>query len=94
MRRSIADLSPQLGVLNNIPFTIPFRARMKIFRSFIMNDRRNIRVGPRSFERFRSRTRATVRRGHVAEDGINKLRHANLKYPIRITFIDQFGKEE
>jgi len=94
MRRSIAELSPRLGVLNNIPFAIPFRARMKILRSFIMNDRRNIRAGPGSFERSFSRTRATVRRGHVAEDGINKLRHANLKHPIRITFIDQFGKEE
>jgi ubiquitin-protein ligase E3 C len=74
-------------VLNNIPFAISFRARMKIFWSFIMNDRHKIRVGC-------SRTRATVRRGHVAEDGIDKLRHANLKHPIRITFIDQFGKEE
>jgi ubiquitin-protein ligase E3 C len=94
MKRCITELSPRLGVLNNIPFAIPFRTRMKILRSFIVNDRHNIRAGPRSFERFRSRTRATIRRGHVAEDGIDKLRHTNLKHPIRITFIDQFGKEE
>jgi len=92
--RSIAELSPRLGVLNNIPFAIPFRARVNIFRACIVNDRHDIRVGLRSIERLRSRTRATVRRGHVAEDGINKLRHANLKHPIRITFIDQFGQEE
>ena len=93
-RRSVADLSPRLGVLNNIPFAIPFEARVKIFRSFIENDRHNIGMDPRSFEGFHSRTRAAVRRGHVAEDGFDKLGDANLKRPIEITFIDQFGKQE
>jgi ubiquitin-protein ligase E3 C len=93
-RRSIADISPRLGVLNNIPFAIPFEARVKIFRSFIENDRRNIGVDARSFEVFHSRTRATVRRGHVAEDGFDKLGDANLKRSIEITFIDQFGEKE
>jgi len=90
-RRSIADISPRLGVLNNIPFAIPFEARVKIFRSFIENDRRSIGADARSFE---SRTRATVRRGHVAEDGFDKLGDANLKRSIEITFIDQFGEKE
>ncbi|KAI9509462.1 HECT-domain-containing protein [Russula earlei] len=88
-RRSIADLSPRLGVLNNIPFAIPFEARVKIFRSFIQNDKENIGVDP-----FHSRTRATVRRGHVAEDGFDKLGDANLKQRIEISFIDQFGETE
>jgi ubiquitin-protein ligase E3 C len=35
-----------------------------------------------------------VRRGHVAEDGFDKLGDANLKHPIEITFIDQFGEKE
>lgn len=90
-RLSLANLSPRLGVLNNIPFAIPFEARVKIFRSFIENDRRSIGADTRSFFR---RTRATVRRGHVAEDGFDKLAEANLKHPIEITFIDQFGEEE
>jgi ubiquitin-protein ligase E3 C len=93
-RRSVIDLSPRLGVLNNIPFAIPFEARVKIFRSFIENDRHNTGVDPHSFEGFHSRTRATVRRGHVAEDGFDKLGDANLKRPIEISFIDQFGKKE
>jgi ubiquitin-protein ligase E3 C len=90
-RRTLADLSPRLGVLNNIPFAIPFEARVKIFRSFIENDRHSIGADTRSFFR---RTRATVRRGHVAEDGFDKLGDADLKHPIEITFIDQFGEKE
>ncbi|KAI9443566.1 HECT-domain-containing protein [Lactarius indigo] len=93
-KRSLAFLSPRLGVLNNIPFAIPFEARVNIFRSFVVNDKRNFRTDIRSFEEFRSRTHATVRRGHVAEDGFDKLADANLKRPIGITFIDQFGEEE
>ena len=90
----MAFLSPRLGVLNNIPFAIPFEARVSIFRSFIVNDKRGIGTEYRSFEEFRSRTHATVRRGHVAEDGFDKLADANLKRAIGITFIDQFGEEE
>jgi len=35
-----------------------------------------------------------VRRGNVAEDGFDKLGDVDLKKPIEITFIDQFGQEE
>jgi ubiquitin-protein ligase E3 C len=90
-RRTIADLSPRLGVLNNIPFAIPFEARVNIFRAFIRNDKHSIGADTRSFFR---RTRTTVRRGHVAEDGFDKLADADLKHPIEITFIDQFGEKE
>lgn len=93
-KRTIADLSPRLGVLNNIPFAIPFEARVKIFRSFIKNDKYTARADPHSFEGFHSRSRASVRRGHVAEDGFDKLGDTNLKLPIEITFVDQFGKQE
>lgn len=92
-RRTLAELSPRLGVLNNIPFAIPFEARVKIFRSFIENDRHSIGAA-RDTRSFSRRTRATVRRGHVAEDGFDKLADANLKHPIEITFIDQFGEQE
>ncbi|KAH9997435.1 HECT-domain-containing protein [Russula compacta] len=81
-RRSIADLSPRLGVLNNIPFAIPFEARVKIFS------------GPSLVRWVHLRTRITVRRGHIAEDGFDKLGDANLKHPIVISFIDQFGEKE
>ncbi|KAI9447283.1 hypothetical protein BJY52DRAFT_1428505 [Lactarius psammicola] len=82
------------AVLNNIPFAIPFEGRVNIFRSFVVNDKRSIGTDIRSFDEFRSRTHATVRRGHVAEDGFDKLAEANLKRPIGITFINQFGEEE
>ena len=96
-KRSIADLSPGLGVLNHIPFAIPFEARVKIFWSFIQTDRyTKYTVGsdPHSFEGFHSRSRVTVRRGHVAEDGFDKLGDANLKLPIEIAFIGRFGEKE
>jgi hypothetical protein len=35
-----------------------------------------------------------VRRGMIAEDGFDKLAEVNLKAPIEIIFIDQFGQEE
>ncbi|KAI9436530.1 hypothetical protein BJY52DRAFT_1230438 [Lactarius psammicola] len=93
-KRSLAFLSPRLGVLNNIPFAIPFEARVNIFRSFVVNDKRSIGTDIHSFDEFRSRTHATVHHGHVAEDGFDKLAEANPKRPIGITFIDQFGEEE
>lgn len=33
--RTIASLSPCLGVLNNIPFAVPFEVRVAIFRQFV-----------------------------------------------------------
>lgn len=43
---------------------------------------------------FGKRTRVQVRRGSVAQDGFDRLAEADLKAPIEITFIDQFGQEE
>lgn len=40
------------------------------------------------------KTRVQVRRGTVAQDGFDRLAEADLKQPIEITFIDQFGQEE
>ncbi|KAI0647654.1 HECT-domain-containing protein [Trametes meyenii] len=91
-KRQIAYLSPRLGVLNNIPFAIPFDARVGIFRQFVLNDMR-----ARGLEAFRGRggsTRVTIRRTSVAQDGFDRLGEADLKAPIAITFVDQFGNEE
>ncbi|KAI0669125.1 HECT-domain-containing protein [Trametes maxima] len=91
-KRQIAYLSPRLGVLNNIPFAIPFDARVGIFRQFVLNDMRT-----RGLEAFRGRggpTRVTIRRTSVAQDGFDRLGEADLKAPIAITFVDQFGNEE
>ncbi|THH29658.1 hypothetical protein EUX98_g4538 [Antrodiella citrinella] len=90
-KRQIATLSPRLGVLNNIPFAIPFETRVSIFRSFIQNDASN-----RGFNRYSHYgiSRITVRRGSIAQDGFDRLLNVDLKGPIAITFIDQFGQEE
>ncbi|KAG6807101.1 hypothetical protein H0H93_001969, partial [Arthromyces matolae] len=37
-KRQLAHLSPRLGVLNNIPFAIPFDTRVSVFRTFVLND--------------------------------------------------------
>lgn len=89
-KRQLASLSPRLGVLNNIPFAIPFEVRVKIFRHFVFNDKRKSRdVSP-----FLERTRAEIRRGHVASDGFDKLSNADLKGRLEISFIDAFGEHE
>ena len=93
-KRQIAYLSPRLGVLNNIPFAVPFDVRVGIFRRFVVND-----MGARGLSPWRrggrlGTTRATVRRTHIAQDGFDKLGEADLRAPIAITFVDQFGQEE
>ncbi|KAI0357322.1 HECT-domain-containing protein [Trametes cingulata] len=91
-KRQVAYLSPRLGVLNNIPFAIPFEARVGIFRQFVLND-----MQANGFNSFRGRmltTRVTIRRTSVAQDGFDRLGDVNLKAPIAITFVDQFGNEE
>jgi ubiquitin-protein ligase E3 C len=88
-------MSPRLGILNNIPFAIPFEVRVSIFRHFIANDKMSKGVADRHalFWR-RGRTKIAVRRGSVAQDEFDKLADADLKMPIEISFIDQFGQEE
>ncbi|KAI8978888.1 HECT-domain-containing protein [Trametes punicea] len=91
-KRQVAYLSPRLGVLNNIPFAIPFEVRVGIFRQFVLNDMQS-----RGFDTYRGRmmtTRVTIRRTNIAQDGFDRLGDVDLKAPIAITFIDQFGNEE
>lgn len=92
-QRQIALLSPRLGVLNNIPFAIPFDVRVSIFRNFVANDMM-MRGYDDGRDRYRHTTRVTVRRGSIAQDGFDRLDGVDLRAPIAITFIDQFGQEE
>ena len=91
-KRQVAYFSPRLGVLNNIPFVIPFEVRVSIFRHFVANDMMS-RGGVDRFSR-RGRTRVVVRRGKIAQDGFDKLQEVDLKSSLEIVFIDQFGNEE
>ncbi|CAK5268179.1 unnamed protein product [Mycena citricolor] len=88
--RQIARLAPRLGILHNIPFSIPFSNRVQVFRSFIENDRRT-RAGPLAYT---PPTRVVVRRAHISEDGFDRLRDVDLRGKIAITFIDQFDVPE
>ncbi|KAJ3735038.1 HECT-domain-containing protein [Lentinula guzmanii] len=88
-KRKLNYLSPRLGVLNNIPFAIPFHVRVAIFRNFIHMDI----VGRKAHHSGRQQT-VTIRRSSVAQDGFDHLGDADLKNPIQIVFIDQFGAEE
>ncbi|KAG1720932.1 HECT-domain-containing protein [Suillus lakei] len=76
------------GVLNNIPFAIPFETRVLIFRRFVENDKWNRNRDTRG------RIDVSIRRGHIAQDGYDRLAEADLRAPIAITFIDQFGEPE
>jgi ubiquitin-protein ligase E3 C len=34
-KRQMAQISPRLGLLNNLPMTVPFRTRLEVFRQFV-----------------------------------------------------------
>ncbi|KAJ7830890.1 HECT-domain-containing protein [Mycena olivaceomarginata] len=90
--RQIARLAPRLGILHNIPFSIPFSTRVQVFRSFIYSDAMARRQGEDPYNHHR--LQITVRRENIAQDGFDRLRDVDLKGRIGITFIDKFGEEE
>ncbi|KAG1784544.1 HECT-domain-containing protein [Suillus plorans] len=87
-KRQLSHFSPRLGVLNNIPFAVQFETRVLIFRRFVENDKWNRNRDTRG------RIDVSIRRGHIAQDGYDRLAEADLRAPIAITFIDQFGEPE
>lgn len=91
--RKLAFISPRLGTLNNLPFVIPFTTRIQIFRAFIYKDAARLQLDRTAFTRRRT---ATVRRNHVAEDGMAQLNGLGsaLKQRIEIIFMDQWGMQE
>lgn len=42
-KKQLANFSPRLGILDNIPFVIPFEVRIKIFREYVYNDKKRDR---------------------------------------------------
>ncbi|EJC97865.1 HECT-domain-containing protein [Fomitiporia mediterranea MF3/22] len=95
-KRLLTHLSPRLGILNNIPFAIPFETRVEIFRTFVRADMIAFAGSTSRYERahMASRARVVVHRGNVAADGFDKLANMNLKGLIEIQFVDQFGNTE
>lgn len=97
-RAQLASLSPHSKILTHIPFAIPFDVRVQVLRRFVQKDWAEVVQRQRSSDGMRGRNRASavVRRGRVAEDGFKALSgmREELKLPIAITFIDQWGNEE
>ncbi|CEP08172.1 hypothetical protein [Parasitella parasitica] len=89
----LAVISPRLGLLNNIPFVIPFEQRVEIFRMFVSNDKKRNKVDE---VYSRPKAAATVRRDHMFEDGFDQLNSlgVELKNKVAISFVDEFGLEE
>lgn len=42
-KKQLVNFSPRLGILDNIPFVIPFEVRIKIFREYVYNDKKRDR---------------------------------------------------
>jgi ubiquitin-protein ligase E3 C len=89
-KRELAYLSPRLGILNNIPFAIPFESRVSIFRSFVRNDQ--IKMHNNGYGLGK---KVIVRRESVSQDGFDHLNElgAAWKGRLAITFVDKFGQE-
>ncbi|KAI5476557.1 ubiquitin-protein ligase E3 C [Pseudohyphozyma bogoriensis] len=94
-KRQLAFISPRLGILNNIPFVIPFETRVAIFRQFVDNDRKRLGIERDRYDR-RRRHRATIRRNHLSGDSFDQLNGLGpaLKSSVEIVFIDEHGLEE
>ncbi|KAG2337896.1 hypothetical protein BDR05DRAFT_1004684 [Suillus weaverae] len=87
-KRQLSHFSPQLGVLNNIPFAIQFETCVLIFQCFVENNKWNRNRDTHG------RINVSICRGHTTQDGYDRLAEADLRAPIMITFLDQFGEPE
>ena len=89
----LAVISPRLGLLNNIPFVVPFEQRVEIFRMFVQNDKKRNNIEEMY---VRPKASVTVRRDHMFEDGFASLNalDVELKNKVAISFVDKFGLEE
>ncbi|KAM0439891.1 hypothetical protein ACHAPT_000989 [Fusarium lateritium] len=95
--RRLAEMGPKLEILKHMPFAVPFETRVMIFRQFIQLDRGR-RSGdiPNNFSLFHAKHHAQIRRKRLFEDAYKHFYELgeNLKDPIQITFVDQFGTAE
>ncbi|WWD00653.1 hypothetical protein V866_007588 [Kwoniella sp. B9012] len=92
-KRQMAYISPRLGLLNNLPMSVPFQTRLEVFRKFIESDQDRLGL---DYHSRRQRNYAKIRRSHIAQDGFDELGNLGpaLKSRIEITFVDQHGMTE
>ncbi|KFY22282.1 hypothetical protein V493_06698 [Pseudogymnoascus sp. VKM F-4281 (FW-2241)] len=105
---ALAAVGPRLEVLQNMPYVIPFKTRVQIFRQFAHQDQFRRRSGntdpdvwrmlnmPFSGAEGNSRHHARIRRDSVLEDAFGQFFSLGegLKEPIQITFVDKFDNVE
>ncbi|KAF3939782.1 hypothetical protein ABW19_dt0200050 [Dactylella cylindrospora] len=107
-RNYLAAITPRLEILQNLPFLIPFKTRVKIFRNFIHLDQ--VRRGTQDSELWRlnqatnfldhngrkPKHHGVIRRDRIFEDAYDSFYTLGegFKEPIQITFVDSFGAEE
>ncbi|KFY43796.1 hypothetical protein V495_03750 [Pseudogymnoascus sp. VKM F-4514 (FW-929)] len=104
---ALAAVGPRLEVLQNMPYVIPFKTRVQIFRQFAHQDQYRRRSGATDPDVWRmlnmpfsgegnSRHHARIRRDNVLEDAFGQFFNLGegLKEPIQITFVDKFDNVE
>ncbi|KAL5353432.1 ubiquitin-protein ligase (E3) [Pseudogymnoascus australis] len=103
-----AAVGPILEVLQNMPYVIPFKTRVQVFRQFAHQDQYRRRSGNTDPDVWRmlnmpfpgsegnSRHHARIRRDSVLEDAFSQFftLGEGLKEPIQITFVDKFDNVE
>ncbi|KAK6522492.1 hypothetical protein TWF281_001938 [Arthrobotrys megalospora] len=104
----LATITPRLGVIQNLPFLIPFRTRVSIFRDFVRLDQARRGTGDRELWRLnqtnhfldqpggKAKHHGIIHRDRVFEDAYDEFYTLGdgFKEPIQITFVDSFGSEE
>jgi ubiquitin-protein ligase E3 C len=84
------DKSPEIRIINSIPFIIPFNDRILIFREFT-------RVDDESFRFFYQPPKLIpIRRDHLYEDALERINPlgSELRKKVHIGFISEIGHQE
>ncbi|KAG4258376.1 ubiquitin-protein ligase E3 C [Fusarium proliferatum] len=95
--RKLAEMKPKLEILKHMPFAVPFETRVQIFRHFIQLDRLQRGEGSQPFFAGPfAKHHAQISRKSLFDDAYKQFYEIgdDLKGPIQITFVDQFGAAE
>ncbi|XP_074348317.1 E3 ubiquitin-protein ligase UPL6 isoform X2 [Apium graveolens] len=90
--QAMVEGSRAYDVLKRAPFLVPFTSRVKIFTSQLAAAKETS-----SSHAVFTRNRFRIRRDHILEDAfsqLSSLSEEDLKAPIRVTFVNEFGVEE
>ncbi|GFZ11608.1 ubiquitin protein ligase 6 [Actinidia rufa] len=90
--QSMIENSRAHEILKHAPFLVPFTSRVKIFTSQLAA----LRYSLGSHSVF-TRNRFRIRRDHILEDAFSQLSalsEEDLRGPIRVSFVNEFGVEE